>query len=82
VGELGLLLSRMVTGWLSLPDWDFFRLAMILVCLVLAERMDWGKKTEPHTRALGYFYAILAICAGWLTVLSGNGQNAFIYFQF
>ncbi|MBR2890470.1 MAG: MBOAT family protein [Oscillospiraceae bacterium] len=80
--ELGILLGQLSTGWGSAPDWDFLRLGMILLCLTLAERMDYRKKVPTQTRALGYFYAVLAICVGWLTVLSGNGQNAFIYFQF
>ncbi len=81
-GELWTLAARLGTGWNALPDWNFLHIGLALGGLWLVERMDPDRDAPVHRWALACFLGITAICLGWLTVLSNNGQNAFIYFQF
>ena len=81
------LLSRLGTGWFSGSilglTWPAAAgLAMPLLCLGLLERVPEQPKASPALKTAGIFLILTAIILGWLTVLSTNGQNAFIYFQF
>lgn len=87
LADAGLLLSRLGTGWLkgNILDltWETaLRLGLILLCLHLIERIPVKRKLSPAATVITVFFLVTSICLGWLIVLSTNGQNAFIYFQF
>ena len=87
LADAGILLSRLGTGWgtqsvLGLTWESTLRLGLILLCLQLMERVPVRRKLTPAAAVATVFFMVTAICLGWLIVLSANGQNAFIYFQF
>lgn len=87
LAEAGILLSRLGTGWqdggiLGLTWESGLRLGLILLCLHFIEKNPVRRRRSPGETVALVFFLVTAICLGWLTVLSANGQNAFIYFQF
>ncbi len=86
LGDAWTLLSRLFTGWGSLPaviGQLFPATALLLVCLPLTERLTDGKGRRDWTvSALAVFCAVTATAIAWLAQLASGGQNAFIYFRF
>lgn len=87
LGDAGMLLSRLGTGWELQGIFDLtweagLRLVLSLLCLHLLERIPSRPRLSPAVTVITVFFMVTAICLGWLIVLSTNGQNAFIYFQF
>lgn len=87
LSDAGQLLSRLHLGWFS-ENPSFFtpesaiRIGLGLLSLALIEKIHPDQKRSPAITVATVFYLVTAICLGWLIVLSTNGQNAFIYFQF
>ena len=87
LADAGILLARLSTGWemrsiLDLTWETAFRLGLILLCQHLIEQIPVKRTLSPAATVVTVFFMVTAICLGWLIVLSTNGQNAFIYFQF
>lgn len=87
VSDAGLLLSRLATGWFSgkllgITAQSALRIGLGLLCLNLIEKIPENRKRSRAVTVATVFFLFTAICLGWLIVLSTNGQNAFIYFQF
>lgn len=87
LADAGQLLTRLRTGWFpgnlaGLNLESAIRIGLSLLCLTLLEKIRPDQKRSPAITVATVFFLITAICLGWLIVLSTNGQNAFIYFQF
>ena len=87
VADAAILLSRLNTGWfdggiLGLNLQTAAGVGMILLCLGLLERVPEKPRLSSAQAVTGSFFLLTAIILGWLVILSTNGQNAFIYFQF
>lgn len=77
------LLSRIATGWspdtlLRYPISQLLPGAAGLICLAVLPK----KRPQGPQAVLTGLYLFTAIALAWLIALRGDGQNAFLYFQF
>ena len=82
------LLSRLGTGWTTLPALlgaaapALLPPLLMLVCLSRLDRLPPGTQGRDAARDMTVFSCLLAIGLGWWISLASSGTNAFIYFQF
>lgn len=84
LSETGMLLSRLGTGWGSLPGLlpELAGGVLLILCLPGLEQTPRIRGKEPAGMMLPVFYGLTLLMLGWMILLSGSGENAFIYFQF
>ena len=98
LGDAWLLVGRLLIGWDALGLRTAYATAGLTVpmclqvllalgCLRLLERMPEELRPArlPHEtarRCLAVSLLLLTIAFSWLSVFSGTGENAFMYFQF
>ncbi|MGX8699493.1 MAG: MBOAT family O-acyltransferase, partial [bacterium] len=88
IGDVGLLLSRLFTGWspaaaFRLMGLDSAALLALPLLLALLRVLD-GEEPRPLTRlsAAKSALLLLAVAISWLMGLRAGAENAFLYFQF
>ncbi|MCD8086062.1 MAG: MBOAT family protein [Clostridiales bacterium] len=97
VGDALTLLLALPTGWnlqglaaaqtlMGAGRLDLLAIPLLLCCLTLLEGtpLPTGRGSlRGETRwALTLYYLLTAILLGWLMLLAGDGETAFLYFQF
>lgn len=91
VNEALLMIGKLGSGWsvsgvkeawslLGMSGTDVLQIVLGIGCMAL---MNQKKDIcNAKYRALGCYYLVMAVLLAWLVILSGDGGNAFIYFQF